>query len=278
MTPAASRAPIRRILVALDTAPTSEAILEGVARLAARAEAELLGLFVEDIDLLNMAGLPFARESCLALALSRRLETEDMERALRAQAERARALLEKTAFRLRLRWSFQVVRGRMAEELQSASEQVDLIALGLPSPVRVGAGAPKLAGTVSRPMLFLPRGATLQPPFGVVFDRRESSRRALTQAAQLAGEEKRGVTVLLAPRDDTQAMELEIQAAALLRENRVPMEHVHRLDTRTTAGLLSVLDTTPLGTLILPADLDWLTHDALDDLLDAADCAVLLVH
>lgn len=277
MTPAASRAPIRRILVALDTAPTSEAILEGVARLAARAEAELLGLFVEDIDLLNMAGLPFARESCLALALSRRLEAEDMERALRAQAERARALLEKTALRLSLRWSFRVVRGRMAEELQTASEQVDLIAFWLPLHTRAGAGMPAIARTVSRPILFLPHGAALQPPFGVVFERSEASRRALALAAQLAGEEKRGVTVLLTPCDAAQALELEEQATTLLREDNVPVERTRRLDPPTTSGLLNVLDTVHLGTLILPADLDWLTRDALDDLLDVAEYAVLLV-
>jgi nucleotide-binding universal stress UspA family protein len=277
MTRAVVRIPIRRILVALDATSSSEAALESVARLAVRAESELLGLFVEDIDLLNLAGLPFARESCLSFSLSRRLVTEDMERALRAQAERARALLEKTASRQSLRWSFRVVRGRMAEELQSASEQADLIAFGLPSRMRAVTGAPAAARTVSRPILFLPRGATLQPPFGVVFDGRDTSHRALALAAQLAGEEKRGVTVLVAPGDDAKAPELEEQAANLLRENHVPVEYRRQLDTSSAAGLLDALDAAHLGALVLPADLDWLTRDALDDLLDAAECAVLLV-
>jgi nucleotide-binding universal stress UspA family protein len=277
MTPVAIRAPVRRILVALDNESTSEAALEGAARLAVNVEAELCGLFIEDIDLLNLAGLPFARETCLSFALSRRLATEDMERALRVQAERARALLEKTALRQSLRWSFRVVRGRVAEELQSASEQADLIAFGLPRHTRAGTGMPAIARTVSRLILFLPRGATLQPPFGVVFDRSEASQRALAQAAQLASAEKRGVTVLLTPCDAAQALELEEQATTLLREDNVPLERLGRLDTPTMAGLLGMLGAVHVGTLILPAELDWLTRDALDDLLDVAECAVLLV-
>ncbi len=277
MMTAATFLPIRRILVALDATPPSEATLEGVARLAVRAEAELLGLFVEDIDLLNLAGLPFARESCLSFALSRPLLTENVERALRAQAGRARALLEKTALRQSLRWSFRVVRGRMAEELQSASGQADLIAFGLPVHARAGTGTPAIARTVSRPILFLPRGATLRPPFAVVFDRGEAARRALALAAQLAGGEQQGVAVLVAPGGDAETLELEKQAAILLRDHRVPVESIRRLPAPTTAGLLSVLDAAHLGTLILPAGLDWLTHEALDDLLEAAGVAVLLV-
>jgi hypothetical protein len=111
----------------------------------------------------------------------------------------------------------------------------------------------------------------------VVFDGRDTSHRALALAAQLAGEEKRGVTVLVAPGDDAKAPELEEQAANLLRENHVPVEYRRQLDTSSAAGLLDALDAAHLGALVLPADLDWLTRDALDDLLDAAECAVLLV-
>ena len=51
-----------RILVALDASPQSEAALRAAAELAALLEAELEGLFVEDINLLHLCGLPFGRE------------------------------------------------------------------------------------------------------------------------------------------------------------------------------------------------------------------------
>lgn len=267
--------PIRRILVALDASPPSEAALEGAARLATRLEAELLGLFVEDIDLLNLAGLPFARESCFSFALSRRLMAEDMERALRAQAGRARALLEETATRQSLRWSFRVVRGRIAEELQVAAEQADLVASGLPSHARTGRGPAPIAGAAPRPVLFMPRGATLLPPIGAVFGRGEASRRALSLAARLAGSD--GVAVFLAVSEAAESKDLEDRAMSLLRAAGVPATRLHRLEAMTTAGLLHALAAARLGTLILPADLAGLTRDTLDELLNDAGGAVLPV-
>ncbi|MBK7177644.1 MAG: universal stress protein [Chloroflexi bacterium] len=53
---------IQRILVALDASPHSLAALEAAIDLAERLDAELQGLFVEDINLLRLAQLPFARE------------------------------------------------------------------------------------------------------------------------------------------------------------------------------------------------------------------------
>jgi hypothetical protein len=165
----------------------------------------------------------------------------------------------------------------MADELQSASEQADLIAYGLPSRVGTGSGMPAFARSSSRLVLILPHGATLQPRFAVVVDRGESSRRALAQAVQLASEEKQKVTVLLAPCDDVQAQELGELATTLLGENSIEVERLYRVDAPATSGLLAVLKAVPIGTLILPADLDWLTREALEVLLDAAECPVLLV-
>ncbi len=81
MTDPEARAPIRRILVALDASGASLAALDAAARLAATLEAELLGLFVEDEDLLRLAGLPCAREVGFTFTQARRMESADMERA-----------------------------------------------------------------------------------------------------------------------------------------------------------------------------------------------------
>ncbi|MFW5810637.1 MAG: universal stress protein, partial [Thermodesulfobacteriota bacterium] len=53
---------IRRILVALDASPASLEGLKTAAELAERLNAELYGLFVEDIDLLRAVELPFVTE------------------------------------------------------------------------------------------------------------------------------------------------------------------------------------------------------------------------
>lgn len=87
-----------RIVVVFDTTPLGEAALEAAAGLAAALEAELAGLFVEDIDLVRMAQLPFAAELGLASAVLRRIEASDLERAFRLQAERSRERLAAAGF------------------------------------------------------------------------------------------------------------------------------------------------------------------------------------
>lgn len=123
-------APIRdesRILVALDDAGAALAALAAAAALASRLRAELLGLYVEDIDLLRLAGLPFARSVGHSLALEQPLDFEGVERAFRRQAERMKELLEEAAERERLAWSFRVSRGRLLEAMMEQAGQSDLM-------------------------------------------------------------------------------------------------------------------------------------------------------
>jgi hypothetical protein len=76
----------RVVAVAFDTSARGQAALEAAVRLAAATRAQLQGLFVEDEDLLRLAGLPFAREiDCLSASL-RQLHAATMERALRTAA------------------------------------------------------------------------------------------------------------------------------------------------------------------------------------------------
>ena len=70
----------RRILVALDASPHSLAALEAAAELAASLRAELIGLFVEDANLLRVAGFPFAREFGAYTAQAREIDAEHVAR------------------------------------------------------------------------------------------------------------------------------------------------------------------------------------------------------
>jgi hypothetical protein len=110
----------RRIVVGLGAA-TRQRELEAAASLAGRIDAELVGLFVEDAQLLRFAALPFAREIGFASAQRRRLEVPVLERAMRAHAADAERALAGTAAGTALRWSFRVARGVVAVELVSAA-------------------------------------------------------------------------------------------------------------------------------------------------------------
>ncbi len=138
---------LRRILVALDASEPSRAVLETAARLAASLESELVGLFVEDAELLQMSALPVTRLVSAHSKAPADLDLAVMERALRAQARLARESLARAASQWRVRWSFQVVRGATSERLLVEARECDLVALGMTS----GAGKMgRLLGSTAR--------------------------------------------------------------------------------------------------------------------------------
>jgi nucleotide-binding universal stress UspA family protein len=148
----------RRILVALDGSSESRAALAAAARLGISTGAGLAGLFVEDVELLRLAGLPFAREAGLASGVFRRLETSDIERRFRVAAERAREALREVAEESGLTSSFRIARGRVIPELLAAALEADVVAAGKrsahgPAGRRLGATARSLIVNVPGPIL-----------------------------------------------------------------------------------------------------------------------------
>ena len=117
----------RRIVVLLDASGPGIEALEAAAARAAEVEAELVAVFVEDVDLLHVAGLPFAREIGVASATRRAMDAGAMERSLRALAGEARRSIEAVARRVPLQWSFSVAHGALSEELLAAAAEADLI-------------------------------------------------------------------------------------------------------------------------------------------------------
>jgi len=118
---------LRRIVVGLDADPRGRATLQAAAQLAARMQAELVGLFVEDIDLLHLAGMPFAREVGYPSSALRPIDVAAMERALRATAQEVQRTLAAIAGRAPLSWSFRIARGAMLSELRAAAAEGDIV-------------------------------------------------------------------------------------------------------------------------------------------------------
>jgi len=272
---------IRRILVALDASPHSLAALDAAVALASELDAEVVGLFVEDAELLRLAGLPFVRELGLYSAMSRPLEALDVELQLRARARRAEQALAAMAERAHVPWSFRVVRGAIAAELLAAAAEADLISLG-----RVGwsvAGGRRLGSTtravlaqVSGPALVVHQGVQLKPPFVAVYDGSALAGKALAIATRLTEGKDGDLLVLVAADDPDEAVELSAAAADWL-ETRGVSARFRQLTETAVPRLLSMLKAECCGTLILPAEGTLLRDEALSALVEELDFAVLLI-
>jgi hypothetical protein len=118
---------VRRIVVRLDSAHSNRAVLDPAAVLATRLEAELVGLFVEDENLLNFAAFPFAHEVGFPSATRRPLDVTAMSRSLRALAAEARNSLALAARASSVCWSFEVTRCAQVGAFLSAVGAADLV-------------------------------------------------------------------------------------------------------------------------------------------------------
>ncbi|MDD3447991.1 MAG: universal stress protein [Gammaproteobacteria bacterium] len=190
----------RRILVALDASPHSREALEAAVELAVRDRAELLGLFVEDANLLRLAELPFTREVGLSSGMPRRLDALQLEQSLRAQVRLIERLLRQNLRRGRIAGSLRVVRGQIVAELLLAARDADLVVVGRggnPHRRIIGSNLRRILESAPETPLLVGRKAPPGRPVLVLFDGGEPSFRALAAALQLARRERDGLVVLI---------------------------------------------------------------------------------
>jgi hypothetical protein len=123
---------IQRIVAGFDAGPCRPETLAALAALAAETQAELLGLFIEDVGLLQLARLPFAAEVGAASAAQRGLDVETLERALRVRAEALRGALAAALEPTAVKWAFRIARGHPADTLAAALAEGHAPALLIP--------------------------------------------------------------------------------------------------------------------------------------------------
>jgi nucleotide-binding universal stress UspA family protein len=269
----------RRILVALDASNHSLAALDAAVELAAAMKAELEGLYVEDVKLLRVASSPATREVRYPFVSTAQLDSQYMERQLRAQASQARRALVAACEKRKVKWSFRIVRGEVAHEVVAAAEEVDMLILGRVSrplirQIRLGSTA--LAAAVHAPccVFLLKHDMGIVPPVLVAYDGSPTARRALMIATRLARKNGGYLAVLIVA--DTPEVEYRLQAetADWLRRHGL-LVRFRRLSEVSAPALLQALKAERSGVLVLS---DTIMHLApLQRFLDEVDCPVLLV-
>ncbi|SMF48490.1 hypothetical protein SAMN06265365_11646 [Tistlia consotensis] len=190
MSDGSAEAPVfRRVVVGFRDASGSAAALEATARLAQGLRAELLGIFVEDLALLEWSASPLtgqvARTTSAAAPFTPDRLAEEFARAATVSRQR----LSRAAARLGLTVRFRIERASAVTLQVAAAEPGDLLVVVEPTDPMARLSYPfaellrSIAGT-SAPVLFMPRAVSLRHG-PVVAVTRGSDRPARSLAAAL---------------------------------------------------------------------------------------------
>lgn len=258
-----------RIWVALDESPRSTAALTAAVALAEELDAELAGLFVEDINLQHLFGLPFAREFSVLTGAGRPLSPGDVERAWRLQAESLQRLLAEAADRQRLRWSFRVARGRVSAEVSTLAHSFDLVVLGK----QTGSSVVSVTRTTTRLL-----GRPPQPregPVMVLYENVPASAPSLAMGVMLARRNGAELVLLVsAPGEDAyRAACTDAQSA--LKERGATGRCVW-LPTLDGARLIQAARREAAGCLVLADRERFLKQAGFEGMVDEIDCPIVL--
>ncbi len=280
MSPEGEEKGIRRILVAIDASPSSMAALHTAAELAHQLDAELLGMFVEDINLLRMAELPFARRISFYSATEQTIDREKIEQEMRAQANAARRALAEMARQARLRSSFRVARGVIHIELLQASNEVDLIILGKTGwsrRKRIGSTTRVVMAQSPRHILVLQQTYRARSMLAVIYDGAPQAQKALNVAGELmhGKEGVLNVLVLAGSIEQAQLYQSQVSPWVQARELEARYRWLVGLDRNRLAAFAR---NEGYDALVVPSECEMLCGDVLESFIEETDIPVLLVH
>lgn len=270
---------IQRIVVALDASGHSLAALEAAADLASSLEAELHGLFVEDVNLLRVAGLPMARELQFPFARHARMDPGTMRRQLRAQARQARRAISSICKQRKIEWTFRVVRGTVSSEVLEAATSADLLCVGKASrPVlnrqRTGSTARAAAIKAGRTVLLISQGTPIKSPAVIAHDGSSHADRALPLACQLARVTGGLLWILISDDPARPSEELEARLTKRLEGEDLVVRYRKLTGSGVTALIWSV-ETAGGGILVLSRA--SFEQEEITRLLDELRCPLLVV-
>jgi len=274
------RKTIRRITVALDCSPHSRASLDAAAAIAGALHAELSGIFVEDINLIRMAELPFSEEILVHTARSRQLDTAEVSRLMKQQRKEAFELLRETAERFGVPHSFRTLRGRVSTEIISAALESDLLALGrsgrAPSCRRGLGSTAKQAVMESKTHILLSlRGFRAASPLLVLYDGSAAAKLALETATGIAGADD-VMHVLLLAGNEAKAARLRGEAERITAgiEKKTDFHVIPWRDSTMLSQCIRMIDS---GLVVLGEGMETIDDTTVIRLVESLPCPVLLL-
>lgn len=268
----------RRILVSISHAASPRSVETALAGVWARDPAEITGLFIEDLEVLNLGRLRVSREVRYGDASARAPDTAEMERQVRACARRVQAVFESWARSMNVSASFRVARGTLASCLRDACADVDVLVVAgardwMGQRLLLRSQLPQLLSGGPRTVIFVNHAARSSGSVAVLREDTDSGRAALQMASDIAQAEGLPLTVLLPPADDAERLRAESRAVI----GDYPAVSYYRVGSENDPAEIATA-TQRAGARVLVLPRDGPETDALSpiDILERVDCSVIL--
>lgn len=272
---------VHRIVVAIDSSAHAASALEAAATLAAELQAELEGIFVEDINLARLAELPVGREIQFLTGQARDFTAASLEAQYKQQEFSARRAIAAAAARARITHVFRVARGQVDVEVISAADNADLLILGIGDKSPGGRG--RLGNTARAAAERAPHSVLISKPGVrsisaplVCYDGSDGAKRALEAAVRLFGVREKGITVLVIASDVDRAGVLRQEVDDRLKSLPARPKFLH--SARPAPDQMCRFATeSGADVLVMSADCDLIAGAERLHILEQIACPVLLV-
>lgn len=259
---------IRRVAIALDASGQSNQALQAAAELAASLQAELEGIFIEDINLIRLAELPFTREIRPASMTETVVDLQRMEQELRSQARQQRQKLELIAREKGISCSFSTRRGHIKAELMQTAAEVDFLTFCSPDQRPDRLKAKTIDNAVS--------WSQAQPSITVIFGNAQDGNGMLIAAAHLAERLAMHLSILLVGETDEETEELQRAARSILAGEKLTANFIP-LPACQVSDLIIATDSANSRLLLVNSNNPVVTGGELWHYLEQISCPVLIV-
>lgn len=264
---------IRRVAVALDASLQSSQAMQAAAELAASLQAKLEGIFIEDINLIRLAELPFTREIRPASMTEETVNVQQMELELRSLARQEQQKLELIAHEKGISCSFRVRRGQIKTELMEAISEVDVLTLCRPEHVSKKSRRQTIGYTLRTDA---PPKHQAKPSVSVIFGSAQNEKRALMAAASLANRLQVDISVLVTGDSDNETDDLQREADTIL-ESQTQQVNFIRLTANQISDLVIATASSNSGVLLVNSNNSLVTGGQLWHYLEQVSCPVLII-
>jgi hypothetical protein len=118
---------LKKILIVFDAAGCTPVSMRIATDLAASMQSGIQALYIEDINILNAADLPFTREVSLHTAAISSIDSILMIQKFRADAENIKKQIEKIALTSSVSLSFSSMRGQKTQLIKHRREEISMV-------------------------------------------------------------------------------------------------------------------------------------------------------